>query len=94
MHIQHFIDGKFVDSLSGKTFETINPATGEVLGTVAEGGVEDAALAVAAAHKAFEEGPWPRMRPAERAAILRRTRYRCSRLPLLLRTTLPLRISR
>jgi aminomuconate-semialdehyde/2-hydroxymuconate-6-semialdehyde dehydrogenase len=72
VHIQHFIDGKFVDSLSGKTFETINPATGEVLATVAEGGVEDAALAVAAAHKAFEEGPWPRMRPAERAAILRR----------------------
>jgi len=54
VHIQHFIDGKFVDSLSGKTFETINPATGEVLATVAEGGVEDAALAVAAAHKAFE----------------------------------------
>lgn len=72
MHIQHFIDGKFVDSLSGKTFETVNPATGETIATVAQGEREDAALAVAAAYKAFEEGPWSRMRPAERAAILRK----------------------
>ena len=72
MHVKHFIDGKFVDSLSGKTFESINPSNGEVLATVASGWAEDAELAVAAARRAFDQGPWPRMRAAERSKALNR----------------------
>ena len=56
-----FIDGKFVPSASGRTFETTNPATGESLAHVAEAGREDLDLAVAAARKAFESGPWAAM---------------------------------
>jgi aldehyde dehydrogenase (NAD+) len=52
------IDGKWVDSASGKTFETINPATGEVIANVAEGDKADVDKAVKAARKAFEKGPW------------------------------------
>jgi aldehyde dehydrogenase (NAD+) len=66
------IDGKLVDAVSGKTFETRNPATGELLAEVAEGGAEDIDLAVRAARKAFDEGPWRRTLPAERQAILLR----------------------
>jgi len=50
------IDGKWVDAASGKKFETLNPATGELLATVAEGDAEDINRAVAAARRAFE-GP-------------------------------------
>jgi aldehyde dehydrogenase (NAD+) len=64
------IGGKWVDSVSGKTFDTINPATGEVICRVAEGDKADIDLAVKAARKAFEEGPWPKMLPAERARLL------------------------
>ena len=46
---------------SGKTFQTLDPRTGEVIANVAEGDVEDVNRAVAAARKAFDEGPWPRM---------------------------------
>ncbi len=67
----HFVDGKHVPSLSGKTFETLNPATGQVLAQVAQGGAEDVDLAVRAARRAFE-GPWSRWRPLERQnAMLR-----------------------
>jgi acyl-CoA reductase-like NAD-dependent aldehyde dehydrogenase len=70
---QLYIDGKWVDPRSGKTFETHNPATGEVLETVAAAGVEDAEAAVAAARAAFDEGPWgPLSVPRERAALLLR----------------------
>jgi len=64
------IDGKWVDAVSGKTFATYNPATGEVLARVAEGERADIDLAVAAARKAFEAGPWPEMSPAERGRLL------------------------
>ncbi len=64
------IDGKWADSLSGKTFETINPATGEVITKIAEGDKEDVALAVKAARKAFEVGPWPKMDARDRGKIL------------------------
>ena len=47
--------------LSGKTFPTLDPRTGEVIAHVAEGDAEDINHAVAAARKAFDEGPWPRM---------------------------------
>jgi coniferyl-aldehyde dehydrogenase len=48
-------------SLTGKTFETRDPRTGEVIARVAEGGKDDVDLAVKAAREAFEHGPWPRM---------------------------------
>lgn len=48
------IDGKWVDAASGRKFETHNPATGELLATVAEGDAEDINRAVAAARRAFE----------------------------------------
>ena len=57
-----FIDGKWVDSVSGKTFDTLNPATEEVITSVAEGDKADIDLAVTAARKAFEEGPWKKGR--------------------------------
>jgi phenylacetaldehyde dehydrogenase len=64
------IGGKWVEAVSGKTFETYNPATGEVLARVAEGDKADIDLAVKAARKAFESGPWPEMSPSERGRLL------------------------
>jgi acyl-CoA reductase-like NAD-dependent aldehyde dehydrogenase len=64
------IDGAWVEAASGKTFETLNPATGEVLARVAEGDQEDVNRAVAAARRAFDEGPWPQMTAAERSRII------------------------
>jgi len=63
------IGGKWVDAASGKRFETHNPATGELLATVAEGDAEDINRAVAAARRAFE-GPWSKVRPFERQNLL------------------------
>ena len=56
---QMLIDGDWVDSVSGKTFPSYDPSTGEVLATVAEGDKADIDLAVKAARKAFESGPCP-----------------------------------
>jgi phenylacetaldehyde dehydrogenase len=64
------INGKWVDAASGKTFPTFDPATGEVLSKIAEGDREDVNRAVAAARAAFETGPWPKMSPAGRGALL------------------------
>jgi len=64
------IGGQWVDAQSGKTFDTYNPATGEVLARVAEGDRADIDLAVKAARKAFEDGPWPQMLPAQRSKLL------------------------
>nr|AQM36713.2 aldehyde dehydrogenase [Crocus sativus] len=69
-HTQLLINGNFVDSASGKTFPTLDPRTGEVITHVAEGDAEDVNRAVAAARKAFDEGPWPRMTAYERSRIL------------------------
>src|SRR6202049_241418 len=66
------IDGKFEQAASGKTFDTVNPATGEVLASVAEGDAEDVDRAVRAARRAFENGPWSRMTPSERGRIMHR----------------------
>ncbi|MDI3327263.1 MAG: aldehyde dehydrogenase family protein [Alicyclobacillaceae bacterium] len=66
------IDGKWVDAVSGKTFPTYNPATGEILAQVAEGDKEDIDRAVQAARRAFESGPWPKMTPSERGKLLYR----------------------
>ncbi|MFI8492571.1 aldehyde dehydrogenase family protein [Peribacillus butanolivorans] len=67
---QLFIDGKWTDSLSGETFETINPGTGEVHALVSQGGEEDLNHAVKAARKAFESGPWATMSPSDRGRLL------------------------
>lgn len=68
----HLIQGELVPSLDGKTFDTINPATGEVLCKVALGGNREIDQAVAAAKYAWTEGPWARSTPSERAAVLRK----------------------
>jgi len=67
---QLFIDGRWVDAASGRTFTTPNPATGETLATVAEGDAEDIDRAVKAARRAFEDGPWGRMTPSDRGRIV------------------------
>jgi len=64
------INGKWQEAASGKYFDTLNPATGEVLAQVAEGDRQDIDLAVRAARKAFEEGPWPAMSATERGKLL------------------------
>jgi phenylacetaldehyde dehydrogenase len=65
------IDGDWVPAASGRTFETINPATEERLAEVAYGDAEDVDRAVAAARRAFDyEGPWRRMTPSERGRVI------------------------
>lgn len=65
-----YINGSFVESASGKTFDTPNPATGERLATVYEGDAEDIDRAVKAAREAFDRGPWSRMSTAERSRLM------------------------
>jgi acyl-CoA reductase-like NAD-dependent aldehyde dehydrogenase len=69
---QLLIGGRWVDAAAGKTFDDLNPATGEVLAKVAAADGGDVSRAVAAARAAFEEGPWARMTGGERGKILRR----------------------
>src|SRR5271163_3577830 len=64
------INGKWVDSASGKTFETYNPATGQVLSHVAAGDKEDIDRAVKAARAAFETGPWSKISPSDRGQMI------------------------
>ncbi|RMG33282.1 MAG: aldehyde dehydrogenase family protein [Planctomycetota bacterium] len=66
------IDNEWRDAVSGKTFTTINPATEEPIAEVAEGDEEDINLAVQAARRAFEEGPWSRMDARDRGRLLNR----------------------
>ncbi|QEM82104.1 aldehyde dehydrogenase [Halomonas binhaiensis] len=65
-----FIDDAFVDAVSGDTFETTNPATGEVLAKVASCDAADADKAVAVARRAFNSGEWSRMAPGARKKVL------------------------
>ena len=65
-----FIDGKWVDSVSGKTFDTLNPSTEEVIVCVAEGDKADIDLAVISAREAFENGPWKKTDARDRGRIL------------------------
>ena len=67
-----YIDGRWVESASGKTFDTIDPATEQVICGVAEGNAEDVDRAARAANRAFYEGGWSRMIPAAREALLLR----------------------
>lgn len=69
-NIDLFINGKTIPSVSGKKFETYNPATEEVLALVSEAQEEDVDLAVKAARQAFEHGPWPDLSAAERARLI------------------------
>jgi phenylacetaldehyde dehydrogenase len=64
------IDGNFVAAKSGKTFPVYNPATGDVITQVPEAQAEDVDLAVRAARRAFDEGPWTRLTPSERGRRL------------------------
>ena len=67
-----FIGGRYVDAVTGETFETVNPATGKVITKVAAGGEKDVDVAVAAARNVFEAGDWSRMMPRERKKVLLR----------------------
>ena len=67
---QLLIGGRWLDACSGKTFPVINPADGSVIKRVAEAGAEDVDLAVKAARRALEEGPWSRLSPADRSTLL------------------------
>lgn len=67
-----YIDGQWVSPLKGRSFETRDPSTESVITSVAAATAEDVDLAVRAARKAFDTGPWPRLSGAERALVLRR----------------------
>lgn len=64
------VNGQWIDGASGQTFETCDPATGEVLGHVQQGNAADIDAAVSAAREAFESGPWRAMTPMERSQLL------------------------
>jgi gamma-glutamyl-gamma-aminobutyraldehyde dehydrogenase len=67
---RNFIGGKFVDAKKGRKFETINPATGEVIASVARSDASDVDAAVKAARAAFKSGVWSRMAPRDRMAVI------------------------
>jgi aldehyde dehydrogenase (NAD+) len=64
------INGKWVDSTSGKTFPTVNPSTGDVITQVAESDAADVDKAVAAARAAFDKGPWRKMSGSQRGRLM------------------------
>ena len=67
-----FIDGKWTSGTANRSITVIDPATEEAIGKVPDSSPEDARAAIAAARRAFDEGPWPYMKPKERGAVLRR----------------------
>lgn len=71
-HYQMLIDGKWIDSSDGRTFKSMNPATGKSWCRVQEASEKDVDDAVRAADRAFNEGPWSTMTPTERGRCLRR----------------------
>uniref|UniRef100_A0A665WW35 10-formyltetrahydrofolate dehydrogenase n=1 Tax=Echeneis naucrates TaxID=173247 RepID=A0A665WW35_ECHNA len=70
MPYQCFINGKFEDAESGKTYDTINPTDGSVICKVSYASVGDVDRAVAAAKEAYEIGPWGKMNPRDRGSLL------------------------
>jgi 5-carboxymethyl-2-hydroxymuconic-semialdehyde dehydrogenase len=68
--IQHYINGEFVDSIDGDTFDVLDPVTNQPYLLAASGKKADIEAAVASAKDAFENGPWPTMLPRERARVL------------------------
>jgi len=69
---QMYIDGQWVDSGDGRSFTSLNPATGDDWAEIPEATAADVERAVEAAHRAFSEGPWARALPTERGRYLRR----------------------
>ena len=69
-HIRHYINGELFDSISGDTFDVLEPTTNETYIQCASGDKADADAAVAAAKAAFDEGSWANMLPRQRAQIL------------------------
>lgn len=67
-----YINGEWTEGAARQASAVVNPATEEEIGSVPEGTVTDVRAAVAAARRAFDEGPWPRMAPSGRSAILAR----------------------
>src|SRR5699024_827258 len=70
--IQHYIDGQFCDSQDGATFDVLEPVSNETYAQAAAGKQADIDAAVAAAKRAFDDGPWPGMLARERSRILHR----------------------
>ncbi|MBL5974389.1 MAG: aldehyde dehydrogenase family protein [Candidatus Leucobacter sulfamidivorax] len=68
----HFIDGAWTPSIGTGRIDVVDPATGETWGSAPVAAPEDVEAAMRAARRAFDEGPWPRMAPSERAEVLRR----------------------
>lgn len=66
------IDGAWQDASSGETFDVFNPATGQRIASVQNGGSDDMDRAVTAARRAFDRGPWARLTPAQRARFILR----------------------
>ncbi len=69
---QMYINGEWVDAKDGKTFESVNPSTGNSWAIIPEAGETDVDAAVQSAHRAFTDGPWPKMTATERGKLLRR----------------------
>ncbi len=67
---RNLIDGEWTEALSGRTFESLNPADGSLLAEVPDSGKEDINHAVTAARRAFEFGSWRKMTPSERGKLL------------------------
>ena len=65
-----FVDGGYRAAASGKTFTSVNPATGEALAEIAACGAEDVDFAVLKAREAFDDGRWSKMHPSERKDVL------------------------
>ncbi len=71
-HASMLIDGAFVPAVSGEIFDTLNPATGQLLARLPAGDTPDVDRAVAAARRAFDNGPWSTMKPFDRQRIMLR----------------------
>ena len=70
--LRHYIDGEFVDSIDGDTFEVLDPVTNAPYLTAASGKAADIDRAVAAAKRAFESGEWSQALPRQRSRVLHR----------------------
>jgi acyl-CoA reductase-like NAD-dependent aldehyde dehydrogenase len=69
---QNFIGGKWVDAISGRTYERRNPYDQSLVATYQDSGEDDVVVAVDVARKAFDDGPWPRMNAVDRSTVLKR----------------------
>ncbi len=75
LEIDLFINNKWQPSLQGNRYQRYNPANGELVASISKAGPDDARSAVASARRAFDRGPWPRLSPADRAAVLLKTTH-------------------